>query len=115
MKICELEKCVQEAKGQYQQSLKNLEQISNEIHERRGTISSIRAPPQIAEHKAPIAESVKFSTVRFRSNENRIVSRFSLRKRDSVKAFILIDFYVHVYYVQKHCLLEFLPLHRTIV
>jgi hypothetical protein len=30
-----LENCVIEAKGQYQESLKNLELISNEIHEQR--------------------------------------------------------------------------------
>jgi hypothetical protein len=30
-----LENCVNEAKSQYQQSLRNLEHISNEIHEQR--------------------------------------------------------------------------------
>ena len=40
-KVCGLENCVNEAKSQYQESLKNLERISNEIHAQRkqGTTS----------------------------------------------------------------------------
>lgn len=34
-KVCGLENCVNEAKSQYQESLKNLERISNEIHAQR--------------------------------------------------------------------------------
>ncbi|CAF5141520.1 unnamed protein product, partial [Rotaria magnacalcarata] len=34
-KVYGLERCLSEAKSQYQESLRNLEHISNEIHEQR--------------------------------------------------------------------------------
>jgi hypothetical protein len=101
-----LENCVIEAKNEYQQSLRNLEHISNEIHDQR---KQGKLRKELGERTSCVGEEQKtYIEIVHILHILYSISFFSSLRNHQVlnQAIIKMIFFVHVYFVPNHYQLE---------